>query len=265
MGHHVEVVAEFQRLVPEHPSRERFQAQLMLALYRSGRQSEASTAYQRARELLEEQQGMEPSPELQKLLTDIPNQDSALELSSQTMVGASTSAPKTTLPLQLTSFVGRKREITEVLRLLRTTRLLTLVGAGGVGKTRLALEAGSEPVDHYADGVWFVELAPATDPDVVPQIMLATLEFTAQPGRTPLESLVGAVAPQGRLCTIDNCAHLVEACARLADSLLKRCTRLQVLATSREPCSLCIALLSSWADLQGFPSANRDGGRSVSR
>src|SRR3984893_539007 len=140
----------------------------------------------------------------------------------------------TNLPLQLTSFVGRGAEIDEVKRLLSRGRLVTLMGAGGIGKTRLALQAASQLVGAYADGVWLVELAGLMDSALVPQAVLAALGFMGEPGRTPTESLTSFLGPREALCVLDSCEHLVDPVARLAGSLLTSCPRLRILATSRE-------------------------------
>jgi non-specific serine/threonine protein kinase len=140
----------------------------------------------------------------------------------------------TNLPLQLTSFVGREAEIDELKRLLSRARLVTLMGAGGIGKTRLALEVASQLVSAFADGVWLVELAGLMDPALVPQAVLASLGFLGEPGRTPTEALTSFLGPRDAVCVLDSCEHLVEAVARLTGSLLTSCPRLRILATSRE-------------------------------
>jgi predicted ATPase/class 3 adenylate cyclase len=148
------------------------------------------------------------------------------------------------LPLQLTSFVGRERELAEVARLLATTRLLTLTGAGGCGKTRLAVQAAADLVDGYADGAWLVELAPLADPDLVPQTVATALGVREQPGQPVLSTLLAALKPRRLLLALDNCEHLLDACARLADAVLRGCPAVRVLATSRE--ALGIAGETAW-------------------
>jgi predicted ATPase len=140
----------------------------------------------------------------------------------------------TNLPIQLTSFVGRGVEISEVKGLLSEARLVTLTGAGGIGKTRLALEVASQLLGDYDDGVWLVELAGLMDPGLMPQAVLSALGFMAQPGLPPTESLISLLVGRDLLCVLDNCEHLVEAAAQLADSLLKHCPGLRILATSRD-------------------------------
>ncbi|HEX7976920.1 MAG TPA: LuxR C-terminal-related transcriptional regulator [Anaerolineales bacterium] len=139
------------------------------------------------------------------------------------------------LPLQLTSFVGRERELAEVARLLLMTRLLTLTGVGGSGKTRLALEVASHMLKGFLGGVWLVELAALSDPEFVPQITASVLGVREAPGRDLIETLVDYIKSRHTLLVLDNCEHLITACAQLAEKLLKACPNLRILATSREP------------------------------
>lgn len=138
------------------------------------------------------------------------------------------------LPIQLTSFVGRRAELSTVKRLIAESRLVTLTGAGGVGKTRVALEVARQAVDEYRDGAWLVELAPLANPDLVPNVVLAALGFGSQPSDTPTQSLISSLKEKEMICILDNCEHLLGACARLADALLRGCPQLRILATSRE-------------------------------
>ena len=138
------------------------------------------------------------------------------------------------LPIQLTSFIGREQELAEVKRLLGTTHLLTLTGTGGAGKTRLALQAGADLLDEYPDGVWLVELAALVEASLVPQAVASALGVREEPGRALVETLKDALRPKRSLLIIDNCEHLVGACAELAETLLRACPGVGVLATSRE-------------------------------
>jgi non-specific serine/threonine protein kinase len=139
------------------------------------------------------------------------------------------------LPLPLTSFIGRQRELAEVRRLLAATRLLTLTGAGGVGKTRLAIEAAAGHVAaDYPDGTWLVELAPLADPALLPQTIAAALGVREAPGRSLADSLTEYLRAKTLLLVLDNCEHLVAAAAQLAEALLRTCPSLRILATSRE-------------------------------
>jgi len=152
--------------------------------------------------------------------------------------------PAHNLPLQLTSFVGRDRERAGVRRLLATSRLVTLTGPGGVGKTRLALRVAADVLPEYPHGVWLAELAVLADPARVPQAVAAAAGVPEDPARPLLAVLADALRPRRLLLLLDNCEHLVGACARLADALLRACPGLTVLATSREP--LSIAAEAAW-------------------
>jgi predicted ATPase/DNA-binding SARP family transcriptional activator len=138
------------------------------------------------------------------------------------------------LPTQLTSFVGRRHEMAEVERLLISARLLTLTGAGGSGKTRLALEGASGQLGNYPDGVWFVELAGLSDAALVPQAVASALGMRVEPGHPPLDTLSEYLQARRLLFVLDNCEHLIGACAELSEKLLHACPGLKILATSRE-------------------------------
>jgi predicted ATPase/class 3 adenylate cyclase len=138
------------------------------------------------------------------------------------------------LPVQLTSFVGRVRELSEVKQWLDTTHLLTLTGPGGTGKTRLSLQVAAEVLDGYGDGAWLVELAPLSDPALLTQTVAAALGVREQPGRPILDMLTDYLRSKNLLLILDNCEHLIEACAQLADTLLRTCPHLRILTSSRE-------------------------------
>lgn len=148
------------------------------------------------------------------------------------------------LPLQPTSLIGRERELEEIGRLLGATRLLTLTGAGGTGKTRLALEAASQLLPRYADGVWMVELAGLSDPGQVARTVAVTLGLRDDGHVAPALQLMEFLQAKRLLLVLDNCEHVVGACAALANSLLQACPGLTILATSREP--LVIPWETSW-------------------
>lgn len=139
------------------------------------------------------------------------------------------------LPKWLTTFVGREREMEQVKHALDKSRLLTLTGAGGTGKTRLSIEAGAELVHKFRDGVWLVEFAPVTDPALVPQTIAAVLRLREERGRTIWATLVDHLALKELLLILDNCEHLIEPIAKAADELLRNSPQLKVLASSREP------------------------------
>jgi predicted ATPase/class 3 adenylate cyclase/DNA-binding CsgD family transcriptional regulator len=140
-----------------------------------------------------------------------------------------------TLPAQLTMFVGRQTEMGELRRIITDHRLVCLTGAGGVGKTRLAVEVAAQLVGDFAGGVWYVDLAPIADPLVVPVTVARTLDLPDQPGRSTIDTLRRFVGDRKLMLLLDNCEHLVDACGALIVALLGPCPRLTILATSREP------------------------------
>jgi predicted ATPase/class 3 adenylate cyclase len=139
------------------------------------------------------------------------------------------------LPAQLSAFIGRDREVAEVRGLVESSRLVTLTGAGGCGKTRLGLQVAAELLDGSGDGVWLAELAAVTDQDAVAAAVCDALRLAARPGRPALEALLDALALQDVLIVVDNCEHLIAGCAKTAEAIVRRCPRVHLLATSREP------------------------------
>ncbi|MFI6444536.1 BTAD domain-containing putative transcriptional regulator [Kitasatospora sp. NPDC050543] len=222
LGEHRAAVPELRELVGRHPLREQLAVLLMRALFAEGGQAEALVVFEETRRHLAEELGADPSAELAALHRELLSADPA----------PSPAAP----PAQLTSFVGRAGEVNVTAELLRVARLVTLVGPGGVGKTRLAVElAGS-----VADEVCFVELAPLRDGAALPQALLSALGLREtglhlDGARAPLDRLITALSDRVLLFVLDNCEHLVEESAALVARLLATCPRLRVLATSREP------------------------------
>jgi predicted ATPase/class 3 adenylate cyclase len=139
------------------------------------------------------------------------------------------------LPVQLSAFIGREHELSELRRLVESSRLVTLTGPGGSGKTRLALQVVAELLDGSGDGVWLVELAAVSDEGAVPQAVAQALGITSRPAQPALETLIDALTPQRILILLDNCEHLIGACAKLADAVLRRCPGAHLVTTSREP------------------------------
>ena len=161
------------------------------------------------------------------------------------------------LPSQLSSFIGREQEIGAARRLLGETRLLTLTGTGGAGKTRLALQVAAEVIEDYPDGVWLIEMAPLSDPALLPQAVASVLGIGEEGGeRTLVQTLTDALRARSLLLVWDNCEHLVDACAHLAETLLRACPGLRLLATSREALAIggeAVLPLSSLALPPGPP------------
>jgi len=142
------------------------------------------------------------------------------------------------LPLQLSNFIGREREMAEVKRMLGSTRLLTLTGMGGTGKTRLSLQVAADVLDSYPDGVWLVEFATIDDASLVLETVAAALDLRQEADRPLMSTLTSFLRDRTVLLILDNCEHVVAACARLAESLLRACPKLHILASSREPMSI---------------------------
>jgi DNA-binding SARP family transcriptional activator len=233
-------VETLRRAVAEEPTNEEAHVGLMRLYAVSDRRREALAQYERLRKLLSGQLGTEPNAATQRLRDEIAADGSppirippTHPLQDQ-RPAADKHANKHNLPAPRTSFVGREREMLEVKRELAMTRLLTLTGAGGSGKTRLALEVARSLVGAYPDGVWLVELAGLSEEILVPQAVAGALEVPEQSDRTLTDSLVESLRGREMLLTIDNCEHLVAAAANLVDVLLDACPRLRVLATSRE-------------------------------
>jgi predicted ATPase/DNA-binding SARP family transcriptional activator len=250
-GRQAELVAELETLVEEFPLREHLHAQLMLALYRCGRQADALAAYQRARRVLVEELGIEPSAPLRQLEQAILRQEASLDLaatvaSRATLVAA---APGSTrpdpppadrdaphnLPAQVSSFIGRERQLSALRQLLARARVITLTGAGGVGKTRLALQLAASTLDRSDDGPWFVDLGPLTDATLVAAKLAGVLEVPERPGHSLPESLIASCRNRHALVILDNCEHVIDAAAKIADQLVRGCPGMTLVATSREP------------------------------
>src|SRR5215211_2730748 len=236
-------IEALRKVVTQEPTHEGARVGLMRLYALSGRRREALGHYERLREALFREFGGEPEAAATRLQQEIwagtfPHSDSPPADFLPQDEGDPTSPVgpprRNNLPLARTTFVGRERETLEVKRLLAMTRLLTLTGAGGCGKTRLALEVARDLVGAYPDGVWLVDLAPLTEAELVPQAVAQALEVREQPGRPLVQTLKDTARSRKMLLVVDNCEHLVEAVVGLVDSLLDSCPGLRVLATSRE-------------------------------
>ncbi|GGP05135.1 winged helix-turn-helix domain-containing protein [Nonomuraea glycinis] len=232
LGEHGLLVGELGDLVARHPLRERLRAAHLRALYRAGRQSEALAAYAELRDRLAEELGLDPGPELVALHQAILGQDPALSLPAE--------RPATNLPAALSKLIGRGEALAGVRSLVHTERLVTLTGSGGVGKTRLALEVAGRLVDDFPDGVWLVELAPVDRRTAsLAEAVMAALQIRQDNGPdSSADRLADALRARHMLLVLDNCEHVVEQAAQLAELLLRAAPELRILATSREPLSI---------------------------
>ena len=228
LGRHADLLPELRSLAAAHPGRERLQVQAMLALYRCGRQSEALDLYTDARARLRDELGLEPSAELRELQRRILQQDA--ELAVAAVVEAAASA----LPAPPNRLLGRGRELAELSELLLRdeVRLLALTGAGGSGKTRLALEVAREMSPLFANGAAFVNLAPLRDPALVVEAIARTLGIPDVSGQDSLQTLAAALRARELLLLVDNAEH-VRAAAPSFVELLARAPHLTLLVTSR--------------------------------
>jgi predicted ATPase/DNA-binding SARP family transcriptional activator len=292
------LVPELEELAGAHPLRERLRGQLMRALYAADRQADALGAYEDTRQVLAEQLGVDPSPGLAAihlaiLRGDLGRADPAGPVApaaplapagamaaslapgvaaparpaSMAAAGPPRPGPPrlTNLPAQLTSFVGREEELRRLGKLLAESRLVTLTGPGGAGKTRLSVETAARMADAVPDGIWFVPLAPVRDALDVPQAVLTALGlnemgWSADPVESarlatqpPLDRLADALAARQLILVLDNCEHLVDAVAGLAARVLTRAPGVRILATSREPLGITGETLCPVPSLQVPP------------
>ncbi|HVK04159.1 MAG TPA: BTAD domain-containing putative transcriptional regulator [Armatimonadaceae bacterium] len=248
-GEYAEAVRLFRLAVAAEPLRESAHRGLMEALARSGNFAEALQAYRDLRLALRREVNADPDPETRALYESLrarPGRVTAPAGGSPAAGGGRAGMPAVAgadgpvrLPLSVSGFIGRQPELNHVAEQVSAHRLVTLVGAGGVGKTRLAIESARRAAPDFPDGIFFVDLAPLADPSLVPQAVAAVLEVADIGGNVPPRDLLLRVLETRRsLIVLDNCEHLLAACAALADLLLRRCPHLRLVATSRQPLGL---------------------------
>jgi predicted ATPase/DNA-binding SARP family transcriptional activator len=225
LGEQRELVSELRAALADNPYRERLWGQLMLALYRSGRQADALEAFQEARRVLGEELGLEPGPDLRRL------QEAILAHDPEIAVVADVRRRRGNLPAPTTSFVGRDDELRQVAASVREHRLVTLTGPPGVGKSRLAIETARSLEDDCPDGIWFVELSRADSADDPVRLLANVLDVR---GGEPLARVARRLRDARSLLVLDACEHVLEEAARIASTILAECSDVRILATSRE-------------------------------
>jgi predicted ATPase/DNA-binding SARP family transcriptional activator len=207
---------------------------LMLAYAAKGDMSKVAATYERCVKSLREF-GMEPSEQTRALYEKLKlGRETFKTGSAIPMKEKRKEFPKTNLPVLLTSFIGREKEVEEIAKLLGKNRLLTLTGSGGVGKTRLAIQSANSLISKFKDGVWWIDLASLSDPSRVPQVVAQVVDVPGIPNQPLIKTLAEYFRSKQALLVLDNCEHLISACAQLADQLLSTCEKLKILATSRE-------------------------------
>jgi predicted ATPase/DNA-binding SARP family transcriptional activator len=239
LGRHRALVGPLEQMVRRHPLRERLHEQLILAMYRCGRQADALRAYERARSALVEELGLNPGPDLQRIERAVLAQDPALDW--QPPPGSSVasggrgpeSAQPDPLPAPLTTLVGRDAEVARAERLLLDHRVATLTGPGGAGKSRLALEVARRWTD--AEHVWFVDLGAVADPEFVAPTIAASVGVPSAPDGDTVAAVGRALLRERGLLVLDTCEHVLAEAAAVALRILSSCPGVRVLATSRHP------------------------------
>lgn len=213
------------RVIIFDPANERAHQQIMFCHAARGDRNAAIKQYEICKRILTEELGVEPETEtiaLYEWIKQTPAEANPLE------------ARITNLPIPLTSFIGRKRELNKIKEKLTFARLLTLTGPGGSGKTRLAIQLGTDLIDTFKDGVWWVDLTTLTDKDLMPYSIAKSLGIREVANQSIIETLADYLHLKHLLLILDNCEHLIEPCAQIAHSLSERCGQLKILATSRE-------------------------------
>jgi predicted ATPase/DNA-binding SARP family transcriptional activator len=248
LGRHSEAVGDLSELVQRLPLRERIHEQLVLALYRSGRQAEALRAYEDVRRTLSEELGLDPGPELRGLERAVLHHDPALDWTpppSEQTAGQSATAPAVEssvhavaptgrLPIPLSPLIGRDAELTRLVDLLHGHRALTLTGPAGAGKTRLAIDLAA----RRTEPVWYVDFSPIDDPALVAPTCAAATTVTLTPGEDAVRSIADTLASRHGLLLLDTCEHVLSAAAELASTVLRAAPNVRVLSTSRRALGL---------------------------
>ncbi|HEX3722035.1 MAG TPA: BTAD domain-containing putative transcriptional regulator, partial [Nitrolancea sp.] len=236
-GEPSQAIAALRQLVAAEPSFEAAHLQLMRLFAATGSRALALAQYQQLTDVLARTFDIAPEPATEAVYQQIKGACNASSVSSVDQSASMRPRVRTSagnLPHAVSRFIGRERELADVVQQIAHHRLVTLTGPGGTGKTRLALEAARHIAANYSDGVWLVRLAGVIDPVLVPQACLDALSIEAEAHWAPVETLVRSLHDAELLLVLDNCEHLIAVCAELAETLLHSCPRVRILATSRE-------------------------------
>jgi predicted ATPase/DNA-binding SARP family transcriptional activator len=277
LGQNDRALSEVAALIQESPFRERLRGQQMLAQYRNGRHEEALSTYQRARSVLLDELGLEPGPELRDLQTRILSQDPQLlgparpsrvtvptngsGSSPAVAIDRTVPTPPVRLPGRADRLIGRSLELARLSELIQTRRLVTVTGTAGCGKTRLSIEVAAAAANAFPDGVWFIDLASVTEPDLVVDVIVSTIGFAGGLPEAPLEALGSYLQHRAILLILDNCEHVLSAVAATIAAILSTDSHSALLTTSREPIGMpgeVLWSLSPLAVTAGPDSTSRD-------
>ncbi|ORA38832.1 AfsR family transcriptional regulator [Mycobacterium aquaticum] len=233
-GTHTQLLGDLAATLQEYPLDERVAAQLMLALYRSGRQAEALETYRMIRERLVDELGVDPSPAVQSVHQSILDGDSRPDHGRFAHTALSIARPTGQVPRHPTTLIGRETDVKRAIAALDDGPLITLTGLGGVGKTRLALETAYRAQQDFPDGAWVCELAPLEQGSAVSHAVAATLRLQHIQGAGTDDAVIDYLRRRDLLLVIDNCEHVLVGVARLMDVIVRNCPQVKILATSRE-------------------------------
>lgn len=254
-GEDAELVGDLDSLLVDHPLRERFWRQLMIALYRSGRQGESLARAKRLRRMLRDEFGLDPSPAVQDLESRILTDDPSLVIVAERLRPAAPSQR----PTDATSLIGRDEDVERVVAAIGPRSLVTVSGPGGVGKTRVAWRAANAAETRFTDGLAFVELAPIRESSAVIEVVARVLDVQQRQHRSLDESVVDFLADKRLLLVLDNCEHVIDDAAALVDRVRQRCEAVGVVTTSRVPLGLPDEHILVLAPLAA-PDVNADPG-----
>jgi predicted ATPase/DNA-binding SARP family transcriptional activator len=243
LGRHREAVGELSQLVAAQPLRERFREQLIVALYRCGRQADALRAYESARSTLVEELGLDPGPMLQQLERQVLAHDPSLDWQQPTNSASnelsemrSADWRRSYVPAPTTALIGRASEVTRIGELMTRSRLVTLTGPGGAGKTRLAIDLASRQAS--VTEVWYVDLSAIDLPELVAPAIASAIGATTGPTEDAVDVVSNALARDGGLLVLDTCEHVLSGAGMVTSAILRRAPGLRILATSRRPLGL---------------------------